>query len=193
MELYGERPQSTTSSVSPKVEVEEPSLDGDRRTIQQRKVAFPWLSSGKSVEEDTPISEPSSLPNHSSLPSISDLPPTPLERADDDLLSLSDKHLTHSVDHEALANDGALLGKNWSWLDLELDELAKLGIVVPKLWTGKTRGWGGDHFEIARHLPRKDFEYLVERPLTLHIEELNAYVVHAGMCMFSYLRCIELD
>lgn len=177
MEMYGERSPTRSDDTKSKAKSEATIPEG--RIIERRKVAFPWLSSGKVAEaEEGPSADVSTLPNHSSLPSISSLS---LERADEPLL-LSDKHSNHSVDHDALAMDGALLGASWSWLDLESDELAKEGIVVPKLWTGKTRGWGGDHFEIARHLPRADFEYLMGLPLTLHLEGLNTYVVHAGMC-----------
>ena len=185
MEMYGERSPTIPSTARPKPESVETVSDRPSIITRRGKVAFPWLSSGgKSTDEKVPTIEPSSLPNHSSLPSLADVPSIPLERADA-ALPLSDKHVNHSIDHEALAMDGALLGAQWSWLDLDLKDLGREGIVVPKLWTGKTRGWGGDHFEIARHLPKRDFEYMVGMPLTLHIDELDTYIVHAGMRTLS--------
>ncbi|BGO95876.1 hypothetical protein JCM10020v2_007601 [Rhodotorula toruloides] len=41
--------------------------------------------------------------------------------------------------------------------------------------------WGSPEFELARHLPAADFQYLKDLPLTLWVEELGSWVVHAGM------------
>jgi hypothetical protein len=61
-----------------------------------------------------------------------------------------------------------------SWLDSDSppDDL-----VLP-LIKGK---WKGEHFEIARRLPRKDYEWLLGLPLTLHVNSLHTYFVHAGL------------
>lgn len=75
--------------------------------------------------------------------------------------------------------DGSFFGAGWEWLDTPVEELAALGVVVPEGWN-----WGGDWFEIARNLPKADADYLAALPLTLHIEELNTFVVHAGMRAF---------
>lgn len=95
------------------------------------------------------------------------------------------KHLSHLLDHHSLSANGALLGKDWSWLDHEESALKELGVEIPSEWKGMTRGWGGDWFEIARHLPSDDFDYLQSLPLTLFIPEIKSYIVHAGMCKFS--------
>jgi hypothetical protein len=41
--------------------------------------------------------------------------------------------------------------------------------------------WKGEHFEIARRLPHKDYEWLLGLPLTLHVRSLHTYFVHAGL------------
>lgn len=82
----------------------------------------------------------------------------------------------HPVDHQSLATDGALLGYGWEWLNSSVDDLADMGITLPEGWE-----WGGDWFEVARHLPKVDMDYLVGLPLTLHLQGFNSYLVHAGM------------
>lgn len=97
-------------------------------------------------------------------------------------------HDTHDVDHVALLSSGALLGEGWTWLDLTQERVEQLGVVVPSTWKGKTRGWGGEWFEIARHLAREDALYLKSLPLTLYAAELRTYLVHAGMRTCSITR-----
>lgn len=79
---------------------------------------------------------------------------------------------------------GALLGPSYAHLDPSLtpSQLSSLGLVVPDGWE-----WGGDHFEIARHLSSADVAYLEQLPLTLWVDELRSYVVHAGMVPWSSL------
>ncbi|GAA6017501.1 hypothetical protein JCM10207_008248 [Rhodosporidiobolus poonsookiae] len=81
-------------------------------------------------------------------------------------------------------SSGALLGPLYSHLSptLTASERKKLGIVVPEGWE-----WGGEHFEIARHLSSKDVEYLESLPLTLWVEEIKSWVVHAGMVPWTSL------
>ncbi|GAA5987759.1 hypothetical protein JCM11641_006521 [Rhodosporidiobolus odoratus] len=76
------------------------------------------------------------------------------------------------------SNSGPLLGPAYSWLSpsLSSSELEDLGVEVPEGWE-----WGGDHWEIARHLTEKDMAYLESLPLTLWVEEIKSWVVHAGM------------
>lgn len=93
----------------------------------------------------------------------------------------SAQHLNHSVDHESLAANGALLGAGWEWLDLDHKTLSDLNIDTPSSWKGETRGWHGDWYEVARHMSSVDFDYLVASPLTLYIPSHNTYLVHAGM------------
>ncbi|KAL8287677.1 hypothetical protein RQP46_003535 [Phenoliferia psychrophenolica] len=88
----------------------------------------------------------------------------------------SDKDAGHGVDHATLESAGGLVGFGWEWLELSESEVKALGVDVPAGWE-----WGGAWFEIARHLPRDDYEYLAALPLTLYVESLNSYVVHAGM------------
>lgn len=47
---------------------------------------------------------------------------------------------------------------------------------LPKGWK-----WKGQHFEIARRLPKKDFDWLLSLSLTYHMSALNTYFVHAGL------------
>lgn len=79
---------------------------------------------------------------------------------------------------------GALVGVLYAHLDPKLSssQHAKLGLVVPEGWE-----WGGDHFEVARHLSSKDVEYLEQLPLTLYVNEIKSYVVHAGMVPWTSL------
>lgn len=78
---------------------------------------------------------------------------------------------------------GALLGPSWAWLDSSSRELRSLGVAVPKGWD-----WRGEWFEIARQLSSDDARYLEDLPLTLWIEELRTYVVHAGMREFIVVQ-----
>ncbi|GJN94105.1 hypothetical protein Rhopal_007179-T1 [Rhodotorula paludigena] len=79
---------------------------------------------------------------------------------------------------------GALVGALYAHLDPKLSstQRAKLGLVVPEGWE-----WGGDHFDVARHLSSKDVEYLEQLPLTLYVDEIKNYVVHAGMVPWTSL------
>lgn len=78
----------------------------------------------------------------------------------------------------ALSNNTTLLGSLWSHLDpnLSSSEFHKLGLKVPTGWE-----WGDEHFELARHLTSQDLDYLESLPLTLWVEELNSFIVHAGL------------
>ncbi|BGP43782.1 hypothetical protein JCM10449v2_007839 [Rhodotorula kratochvilovae] len=79
---------------------------------------------------------------------------------------------------------GALTGASYAHLDPSLSpsQLHKLGLTIPDGWE-----WGGDHFEIARHLSSADAAYLAQLPLTLYVDELKSFVVHAGMVPWSSL------
>lgn len=92
----------------------------------------------------------------------------------------TDKDGPHGVNHASLESGGALVGDGWEWLELSESEAKMLGVEVPVGWE-----WGGDWFEIARHLPLDDYEYLAALPLTLFVEDLASYIVHAGMRTLS--------
>ncbi|GAA5823721.1 hypothetical protein JCM5353_008568 [Sporobolomyces roseus] len=71
-----------------------------------------------------------------------------------------------------------LLGPLWAHLDPSLSgsERNRLGLKTPTGWE-----WGDEHFEIARSMSDKDVAYLEGLPLTLWVEELNSFIVHAGL------------
>lgn len=74
------------------------------------------------------------------------------------------------------STNGSLTGPEWTWLDSDTGQLASLGVTVPRGWE-----WGGPWFEIARQMSAEDARWLERLPLTMWIEELRTYVVHAGM------------
>ncbi|GAA6039776.1 hypothetical protein JCM8097_004216 [Rhodosporidiobolus ruineniae] len=80
--------------------------------------------------------------------------------------------------------NSTLLTPSYAWLSPSSTpaQLKKLGVEVPEGWE-----WGGDHFELARHLEKEDVEYLEGLPLTLWVEEIKSWVVHAGMVPWSSL------
>lgn len=47
---------------------------------------------------------------------------------------------------------------------------------IPDDWT-----WGGDHWNIARHMTDEHYRYLLSLPLILHLPSLHSHVVHAGL------------
>jgi len=71
-----------------------------------------------------------------------------------------------------------LLGPLWAHLDPSLSgsERNALGLKTPTGWE-----WGDEHFEIARNMNEKDVAYLEGLPLTLWVQELNSFIVHAGL------------
>lgn len=85
----------------------------------------------------------------------------------------------------ATAEGGDLLGPEYAYLspDLTASDRKKLGLVVPDGWE-----WGSEHFELARRLTAADVDYLESLPLTLWVEEVKSWVVHAGMVPWSSLR-----
>ncbi|BGP20535.1 hypothetical protein JCM10213_003799 [Rhodosporidiobolus nylandii] len=93
-------------------------------------------------------------------------------------------NLASSSHSSSTSASGALTGPQYSWISpsLSASELEKLGVEVPEGWE-----WGGEHFEIARHLTTKDVEYLESLPLTLWVEEIKSWVVHAGMVPWTSL------
>lgn len=79
----------------------------------------------------------------------------------------------------------------FAWLSTKRADLESLGIEVPDGWE-----WGSNWFEIAKALPHEDAEYLRELPLTIRVDELNAFIVHAGLrklpswTVWSFLCCL---
>lgn len=77
--------------------------------------------------------------------------------------------------------DGSLLGPLYAHLSptFSTSRLRALNVPLPPRSSGLT--WGSLEFELARHLSAVDFAYLRDLPLTLWVEELGSWVVHAGM------------
>lgn len=86
---------------------------------------------------------------------------------------------------EEPSNGGDLLGPEYAYLssDLSSAEREQLGLAIPEGWE-----WGSEHFELAKRLTTADVEYLEGLPLTLWVEDLKSWVVHAGMVPWSSLR-----
>jgi hypothetical protein len=86
---------------------------------------------------------------------------------------------------EEPSNGGDLLGPEYAYLssDLSATEREQLGLAIPEGWV-----WGSEHFELAKRLTTADVEYLEGLPLTLWVEDLKSWVVHAGMVPWSSLR-----
>lgn len=144
-------------------------------TADAASIPLPSASSYSSFDSapviyDDPVesSTPSLLP----FPSISsETPPSH---------GMSDE--THGVSHANLLSSGALLSPSYDWLSLPVDSLAEIGVVVPEGWE-----WGGQWFDIARHLPTDDVEYLRRKPLSLWIDEWKTFIVHAGLGRLALL------
>ncbi|WWD07885.1 hypothetical protein V865_005992 [Kwoniella europaea PYCC6329] len=67
-------------------------------------------------------------------------------------------------------------------------ELKKQGKEFPDGWK-----WKGEHWEIARNLPRNLYLYLLELPLILHLPSLHTIVVHAGLLPSNPLKSSSAD
>lgn len=118
----------------------------------------------KATDRRRPFGQrPSRLASHSSS-SI----PSPIARPTS-LSSSSSKSVTLNT---------TLLGPLWAHLDPSLSgsERNRLGLKTPTGWE-----WGDEHFEIARSMSDKDVAYLEGLPLTLWVQELNSFIVHAGL------------
>ncbi|GAA5838493.1 hypothetical protein JCM11251_003408 [Rhodosporidiobolus azoricus] len=133
-------------------------------------------SSSSSTPHRRPFGRPTSLTSSSSTRSSSSAS-RPTSTASSRIGSIA------SLSSDA-STDGSLTGSLYSWLSpsLSVSEVKKLGVVVPEGWE-----WGGEHFEIARHLSKEDVAYLEDLPLTLWVEEIKSWVVHAGMAPWSSL------
>ncbi|WVF69868.1 hypothetical protein IAT40_004649 [Kwoniella sp. CBS 6097] len=57
-----------------------------------------------------------------------------------------------------------------------LSALGKEGKAYPSSWK-----WKGEHWKIARTLPKRLYLYLLDLPLALHLPSLHTIVVHAGL------------
>lgn len=115
----------------------------------------------------------------------------PVVGSEDDDSKTSETSTDSSNTATSSAYDGSLTGPEWTWLTVTERKLRKLNVRVPRKWE-----WGGEWFEIARRMPREDFEYLAQMPLTLHLEGLETYLVHAGMrestCLGSALWPVSI-
>ncbi|KII89033.1 hypothetical protein PLICRDRAFT_40685 [Plicaturopsis crispa FD-325 SS-3] len=67
--------------------------------------------------------------------------------------------------------------------DPELDMDEELEGPNAKWWKMIPEGWEvyGDHYKIARDLNSFQYQYLLSRPLKLHIPSAHAYIAHAGI------------
>ncbi|WRT64939.1 uncharacterized protein IL334_001879 [Kwoniella shivajii] len=60
---------------------------------------------------------------------------------------------------------------------------AKQGKQWPRDWK-----WKGEHWEIARALPKRLYLYLLDLPLVIHLPSLHSIVVHAGILPLDPLQ-----
>lgn len=67
-----------------------------------------------------------------------------------------------------------------------LHHLDTLGARYPSNWD-----WGGEHFKIARHLSSANYKFLLSMPLVLHIPDLTAMVVHAGILPYDTTKHVD--
>ncbi|OCF37468.1 hypothetical protein I317_03855 [Kwoniella heveanensis CBS 569] len=61
--------------------------------------------------------------------------------------------------------------------------LEKEGKLYPSSWK-----WKGEHWKIARTLPKRLYLYLLDLPLALHLPSLHTIVVHAGLLPLDPLQ-----
>ncbi|KAK0469648.1 Metallo-dependent phosphatase-like protein [Desarmillaria tabescens] len=70
-------------------------------------------------------------------------------------------------------------------IDIEdwVEKQTKLDKANSAWWKKIPDGWKlfGDHFEIAHTMSDKEFDYMVSRPLKLHVPSAHAYLAHAGI------------
>ncbi|GAA5839756.1 hypothetical protein JCM9279_005158 [Rhodotorula babjevae] len=140
------------------------------------------LASASSVNSASTSSQVRARPSSSSTSSSTS---SSSARASSTVAAASAARLASPIAYSTTYDSsGALVGASYAHLDPSLTpaELSALGVVVPEGWE-----WGGDHFEIARHLSSADVAYLEQLPLTLYIDEIKSYVVHAGMVPWSSL------
>ncbi|KAF5391667.1 hypothetical protein D9757_002370 [Collybiopsis confluens] len=52
-----------------------------------------------------------------------------------------------------------------------------------KFWKKLPNGWKlfGDHFSIAENMTHEQYEYMLQRPLMLHVPHAHTFIVHAGI------------
>ncbi|KAK7050945.1 hypothetical protein VNI00_005057 [Paramarasmius palmivorus] len=66
-----------------------------------------------------------------------------------------------------------------AWVEKEM----KKDKTNKKWWKKIPDGWKlfGDHYEIAAAMTDKEFQYMVSRPLRLHVPSAHTFIVHAGV------------
>ncbi|WWC87114.1 uncharacterized protein L201_002000 [Kwoniella dendrophila CBS 6074] len=84
-------------------------------------------------------------------------------------------------------------GENWEeFIDnlndeddegLVLEQLKKQNKDWPKGWK-----WKGEHWKIARNMPKRLYLYLLDLPLVLHLPSLHSIVVHAGLLPYDITK-----
>ncbi|BGP35627.1 hypothetical protein JCM10296v2_007468 [Rhodotorula toruloides] len=145
------------------------SAEADAEVVQELSSAA-RVDEGQTsaVKEATGRRRPFGRPTRTGASSVSTLTPTRSSAA-------SRPSATSS------SSDGSLLGPLYSHLSPSFpsSRLHALKLPLPSPSSGLT--WGSPEFELARHLPAADFAYLKTLPLTLWVEELGSWVVHAGM------------
>ncbi|KAF9267792.1 Metallo-dependent phosphatase [Marasmius fiardii PR-910] len=62
-------------------------------------------------------------------------------------------------------------------------EQAKHDKANRKWWEKIPKGWKlfGDHYDIASKMSDEDYQYMVSRPLRIHVPSAHAFIVHAGV------------
>ncbi|KAF8340615.1 Metallo-dependent phosphatase-like protein [Cantharellus anzutake] len=51
--------------------------------------------------------------------------------------------------------------------------------------------WGGNHWDLARRMSHRQYQYLVNLPIILHLAPFNAHIVHGGLLPMDPVRSIK--
>lgn len=70
-----------------------------------------------------------------------------------------------------------------AWLKMERNNDRRRDNSNDKWWKRIPKGWDlfGNHYLIAEKMSEAEYQYLLERPLILHIPHAHAYIAHAGV------------
>lgn len=70
-----------------------------------------------------------------------------------------------------------------AWVEQEKKKDRKRNSSNLKWWERIPEGWKifEEHYLIAEQMSEQQYDYMVQRPLTLHVPHAHAYVVHAGV------------
>lgn len=69
------------------------------------------------------------------------------------------------------------------WLENERKKDRKRNSKNKKWWNRIPEGWQlfGDHYRIADKMSEEEYEYMVSRPLKIHVPHAHVYIAHAGV------------